>query len=194
MNSLSQYSNSPIVDVIDQIDSFDFAGAVDDPIVPLNYDDVDKNSIVSSHTLSKGHNIPFLFSDDIGKKDVLCGREKFSFGHCGNKRFRVVIDMHRDRYQNTTLKEEKTQIIMDIIRLIEESGGRFLKRSEDYHDCWCVAGFQCSREKVSHALRSNKHRKRKTTKPNQTMFKKLDTPFKDVLRFQQNLFCTLMNP
>merc|ERR1711933_2081 len=100
-------------------------------------------------------------TNNIGTKDVLCGRDKLSFGHCGNKRFRVVIDMFRERYLNSTLKEDKTKIIMEIVSLISQSGGRFLKRIDDESDSWCLANYQVTREKVSHVLRSNKHRRKK---------------------------------
>merc|ERR1711933_63850 len=70
------------------------------------------NSILSQSSYQQSHpydsiiknNMLIVHTKDIGKKDVLCGRDKITFSHCGNKRFRVVINMHRERYQNTTLK------------------------------------------------------------------------------------------
>merc|ERR1712151_67691 len=93
---------------------------------------------------------------DIRSKDVLCGRDKVALGHSGNRRFQVIIAMNREKYQTpNSSKDDKTKIILDIVRLVQESGGRFLKRcdEEDEFCCWYVVSDHYAREKVSHALR-----------------------------------------
>merc|ERR1712048_1152579 len=66
----------------------------------------------------------------------------------------------------TKRKDIKSEIIADIIRLVQESGGRFLRRSENNSNIWCLADYQCCHEKVSHALRSKRNRKKKSNKEN----------------------------
>lgn len=146
--------------------------------------------------------VPYILNTyNIGKKDVICGRDKFSFTHCGNNRFRVIIDIHRTRYKKTPSKEGKSAIIIDIIRLIEYSGGRFLKRREEDPDSWYLAGMHCSREKVSHALRCQKRRKRillpqpkkEIVAKTSAMTETQDRQFQDVLKYQQMLFNQLLD-
>ena len=103
--------------------------------------------------------------------DVICGRDKQSVRHEGNKQFRTIVEQYRVRYQRTSVREEKTRITCEIISRIRagsmhKPGGRFLKLDPDTKK-WCDAGDEFAREKVSHALRSakdpnrEKHRKKR---------------------------------
>jgi len=166
---------------------------------PRKFSTCSSSLCLSPHDIMLESSILIVNSKNIGTKDVLCGRDKLSFGHCGNKRFRVVIDMYRERYQNATLKEDKTKIIMEIVSLISQSGGRFLKRIEDESDSWCLANHQVTREKVSHALRSNKHRRRKTASKGEatlggcrSMTSEQSLRFNNVLTYQQKLIGRLI--
>lgn len=87
--------------------------------------------------------------------DILCGRDKEAHGHFGNKSFRETISIHCDRYQNTSNRGEKTRIIENIIALIRECRGRFLKKDEETN-LWYEVSNKYVHEKVSHALRSAK--------------------------------------
>jgi hypothetical protein len=92
---------------------------------------------------------------DITEMDVLCGRDKITHSHVGNKRFLGLIKRHRDTYQNATSREVKTRISCDIVQMIRVGGGRFLKcndRTGEYEDQDDIV----AREKVAHALRSCK--------------------------------------
>ena len=94
------------------------------------------------------------------KLDVLCGRDKVSYGHVGNRRFRVIISTRSAEYQNCTSRDQKTRITHEIIKGIRECGGRFLKinyKTGMYED----VGDEYAHEKVSHALRSAKDPARK---------------------------------
>jgi len=165
----------------------------------------------------------------INDKDILCGRDKISFSHAGNKTFRGIIEKNRKQYQGSTLKEEKTKIIVQIVKMIKESNGRFLKRSSSENQnannpnqkgsssenqnannpnqsnslastsYWYVVNDQCAHEKVSHALRSCKHRKKKPAalkkKKPQTKKPMTDAQkahFKQLLEFQGMYFRQLM--
>jgi len=214
-SSYNGMSYHPLDDMNHYLDDIDFSDNIVDESNTFKYNNYHNNdynteskstvlvvsafprkfsSYSSPHDRILESNIFIVNSKNIGTKDVLCGRDKLSFGHCGNKRFRVVIDMYRERYQNATLKEDKTKIIMEIIKLIAQSGGRFLKRIEDESDSWCLANYQITREKVSHALRSNKHYRRKTASKGRlnlgnlrSMKAEQSMRFSNVLTYQQKL-------
>jgi hypothetical protein len=100
----------------------------------------------------------------LTRYDVICGRDKKSQGHAGNKRFRVLVEHYRERYQSTLVREEKTRITCEIIERIRSGshpGGRFLKPADVDGNGWIEAGEEFTREKVSHALRSAKDPNRK---------------------------------
>ena len=96
-------------------------------------------------------------------RDVLLGRGRpFQF-HEGNLRLSVMIDQHRARYTEAGSTYGKKNVICDeIVELIQESGGRFLKHknSSNPMDGWENVSQDVAREKVSHSFRT----KKKTTK------------------------------
>mmetsp|Transcript_11916 Transcript_11916/g.19746 ORF Transcript_11916/g.19746 Transcript_11916/m.19746 type:complete len:235 (-) Transcript_11916:54-758(-) len=101
--------------------------------------------------------------------DIICGRDKLSHAHVGNKRFRIVVEMNRERYQTAPSRDEKTRITCDIVSMIRSCrpGGRFLKMDEmedSNTGTWKDVGDDYAREKVSHALRSAKDPSRKRTR------------------------------
>ena len=132
------------------------------------------------------------------KFDIICGRDKNACSHVGNKRFRVIVEMNRERYQTASSREEKTKITIELISIIRscEPGGRFLKMDDNNH--WVDVGDAYAREKVSHALRSakNPHRRksrkvRKLSKKSRT--EQADDAFDDLLEKQQDIFMHLVN-
>jgi hypothetical protein len=132
----------------------------------------------------------------VNPKDVLCGRDKISHAHIGNKHFRKIIESHREEYQQAGTRDKKTQITSRIIASVQAQGGRFLKLADDM-DMWEEVNEQYAREKVSHALRSAKdpHRPR-VKKPRQTKeYVPTDDEnaiFQDALAEQQRIFKALM--
>jgi hypothetical protein len=129
--------------------------------------------------------------------DVLCGRDKVSHAHTGNKHFRRVIETFREVYQKADCRDQKTNITCSVIAKIHSYGGRFLKLNEDT-GVWEEVGDQYAREKVSHALRSAKDPNRpKVKKPRKT--KKYvpsheeDSAFREALEEQQRIFQNLIN-
>lgn len=89
--------------------------------------------------------------DAIGPFDVLCGRDKQSFNHVGNRRFRVIINMNLQRYLDTKSRFERSEMILALVRELRgEAGMRFIKR----RGCQLIElNDKLSREKVGHALR-----------------------------------------
>jgi hypothetical protein len=86
----------------------------------------------------------------IGSYDVLCGRHKLAFNNIGNRRLRVTVSLSIERYLAKMSRHDKTLVIISIVELIQESGGRFLKWNKDR---WIELGEKQAREKVGHALR-----------------------------------------
>jgi hypothetical protein len=92
--------------------------------------------------------------------EVTCGTDKISHAHIGNKRFRDIIEMIRERYQTAPSRDEKMRITCEIVSVVRSHrpGGRFLKINTDTKK-WNDVGDEYAREKVSHALRYRKKRK-----------------------------------
>lgn len=117
-------------------------------------EDDDQDSMKSESSKEQHHEID---ESQPCEYDVVCGRDKFSHSHIGNKRFRVLIEMHRERYQTAPSRDDKTRITCKIVGMIRSwtPGGRFLKLDPQTKE-WYDVGDEYAREKVSHALRSAK--------------------------------------
>jgi hypothetical protein len=86
-----------------------------------------------------------------GRHDVLLGRGKARYQHMGNLRFRYWVESRAKQYDLATSSSEKKQLTHEIVHLVKDSTGRFLKDDE--------AGLievedDVARLKVSHAFRT----------------------------------------
>jgi hypothetical protein len=93
----------------------------------------------------------------VSETDVLCGRDRLSHGHPGNRTFRRLVDERADTYKRSTNRHQKTNIIRSIIRIIQEAGGRFLTLEDSFlsgNIAWKEMDPQSTHQKVAHALRS----------------------------------------
>jgi hypothetical protein len=91
--------------------------------------------------------------------DVLFGRGKVK-GHPGNILLHRLIDERRLRYERAP-KWGKTVIANEIVSIIKEKCGRFLKienPSNKKSRTWVVVGMDGAREKVAHTFRSKRSR------------------------------------
>ena len=61
------------------------------------------------------------------RNDVLCGRGTGFINHVGNRRYRSLISDCLPKY-NSSNKEQKTRIAEEIVQIIYEAGGQFLKK------------------------------------------------------------------
>lgn len=129
--------------------------------------------------------------------DIICGRDKISHSHVGNKRFRTIIEMNRERYQTAPSRDDKTRITFEIVSMIRscQPGGRFLKIDDTA--AWKDVGDEYAREKVSHALRSAKDPNRKKSRRKRKTFVKPhsdeeNSVFAALLEDQQNIFQRLV--
>jgi hypothetical protein len=138
----------------------------------------------------------FEWPEGIEPTDVLCGRDKLSHAHCGNKRFRDIIGMNREAYQTAPSRERKTSITCQIVSIVREFGGRFL-RVDDATREWVDIGDTHAREKVSHALRNAKDPNRPRIRKRRAVRIHVPSPeedalFEETLRDQQRIFQSLM--
>ena len=86
-----------------------------------------------------------------GPNDVLLGRGRPFQEYIGNRQFISLVEAERERYQRTEDKFEKTCISIDIVKKIQDIGGRFLDRTEEG---WEVVNDVTAREKASRAFRA----------------------------------------
>ena len=150
-----------------------------------------RSAVDSLSTTEDSPNIPGLSA-----ADVLCGRDKVSHAHVGNKRFRQIIEKNREEYQTASSRDAKTSITCRIVAMIGESGGRFMKQNEKTNQ-WEAVGDGYAREKVSHALRSAKDPNRPRRKKPRKVTKHVPTPHEDaqfanVLGDQRKIFEQLL--
>lgn len=96
--------------------------------------------------------------------DVLCGRDKVSFNHAGNRRFRQLISSHLHLYNAAPTRKKKTKVVISVVEKIRASGGRFLKYNKSTSE-WYEASEKTCREKVGHALRDKTPNAPPSTKP-----------------------------
>lgn len=87
-----------------------------------------------------------------GIHDVLLGRGKGFYQHKGNIRFRHWIDSRSSEYDEASSSAEKKRITREVIKLVREGGGRFLK--DDRKCGWLSVTDEMARQKVAHVFRS----------------------------------------
>ena len=89
------------------------------------------------------------------------GRGKGNQNRPGNARLRLIIDMHMAEYEKAS-KTGKTAIAERVIRVIQDSSGRFLKEDAGRNDGgWEeVVDLAEVRSKVSHAFRGRRAQKK----------------------------------
>ena len=96
-------------------------------------------------------------------RDVLLGRGRPYHFHVGNRRLTALIEQQKARYDEAgTTYGKKNSICEEVVDMVHESGGRFLKKQEtdtdnnDDHDSagWEVVRREMARDKVSHGFRT----------------------------------------
>ena len=98
--------------------------------------------------------------------DILYGRGKMRRKHPGNKRMKLLVDLHRDAYIKSN-RIAKTNMSKDIVKIIKSSGdksGRFLRFDKKING-WVEVSDEIAREKISHALRDGKTKPLKRIDP-----------------------------
>jgi len=97
------------------------------------------------------------FVDEIKPHDILCGRGGMTNNHFGNKRFRKLVDQHRQDYIEAS-KIKKPDVARLIVKTIrsETPAGRFLKKDARTGK-WYEISNRKAAEKASQALREKLH-------------------------------------
>lgn len=96
-------------------------------------------SLVSKHILT----IPCRFQSSLQSILKLAG----------NRKYRALIDLHRIPYSKSHKKNSKTDISRMIVRIIQQNGGRFLRKQKKSDPFYSDIGETKAIEKVSQALR-----------------------------------------
>ena len=87
--------------------------------------------------------------------DVLFGRGGRTNHHWGNKKFRKIVEKHKQQYCNERKRCRKRELarkIIDWVRYQQDPPGRFLKYDDD-DGAWRDVGDKEAREKTSQSLR-----------------------------------------
>jgi hypothetical protein len=99
-----------------------------------------------------------------GENDVLCGRGGGTNNHCGNIKFRALVNEHKLRYLAAS-KVEKPKVAREVVKQwrSQDPPGRFLARKDDSRkgpgsvkaegNIWSDVGDKKAREKASQCLR-----------------------------------------
>lgn len=88
---------------------------------------------------------------DTAAHDVLCGRGGATNNHEGNRRFRAVVAEHQRDYL-VARKKDKAAIARQIVKIIQNRGGRFLQKNGTT-GLWEPITDKKATEKTSQALR-----------------------------------------
>ena len=85
-------------------------------------------------------------------QDVLFGRGRRSRFNPGNIRLNQRLEDNFDRYNKLKKRNEKREVVMEIVNAVKADGGRFLKQNDA--GAWQVADDEESRLKVTHDFRT----------------------------------------
>jgi hypothetical protein len=108
---------------------------------------------VGRRSFSSHHSWPFNEStESVGAYDVMCGRHRRAFNNIGNRRFRVIINLHLKEYINSGTRQGKTSVILKVIDFVRSAGGRFVDWDRT-QERWVELSEKRTREKVGHAIR-----------------------------------------
>jgi len=91
-----------------------------------------------------------------GELDILLGRGRGAQNHKGNIHYRQVVETFRKQYEKIPNKGEKTLFIREVVDIIYDNGGQFLKKNPSGSGKWVRINPDVAREKVSHSFRNAK--------------------------------------
>jgi hypothetical protein len=89
--------------------------------------------------------------------DIICGRQKSSAEHLGNRRFQAMITLSFNRFYHTCWhnkkKSVKTLLVTNIMNNLMSEGARFVKRVPKTDNWLHVKNKRVIGDKICHALR-----------------------------------------
>jgi hypothetical protein len=113
----------------------------------------ERNEGIASTSLA--FNVDFPSSNDI-----LLGSGFAYQNFPGNQYFITVIELHEGSYNDAGSDQmKKTAISKQVLKMLQQSGVRFLQRAVNEEDGWVQVDDQAARQKVSHAFRNLRRRR-----------------------------------
>jgi hypothetical protein len=92
-----------------------------------------------------------LLSAGLQPYDIICGRGAIAFNNVGNRRFRVLMGLHLDRYEAAVGRNQKGMVIASVVQILtDDIGARFFKTKKGQLVLLSEAQI---RQKIGHALR-----------------------------------------
>jgi hypothetical protein len=104
-------------------------------------------------------------------KDVLLGRGLSYQNFPGNQYYISVVEMHMESYNDAGPEQkEKRAISGQVLKMLQQSGARFLQRADNatdsnVEDGWVQVDDQAARKKICHAFRNIRLRKGHASAP-----------------------------
>ena len=122
------------------------------PLSPLSpATDDDGSSSASQRSSTEETNDTLGGGQMLGPWDILCGRCKEAYNNVWNRRFRITIQMHLQKYLDASSRGAKGKVLMSIVHLLtKDAGARFFKQVGDDYIEINDTGI---RDKVAHAIR-----------------------------------------
>lgn len=99
-----------------------------------------------------------VYVSRITELDVLCGRGGKANHHLGNKLYRKLVCDAKEKYRNTSDKDEKTDMSRSIVDQVFAYGGKFVKKDPGSSRFYVLTKAE-ARIKTSQALRENRDSK-----------------------------------
>jgi hypothetical protein len=110
------------------------------------------------------------FVSSVGPNDVLLGRGAPMVNFAGNVRFRVLVATRLEEYSRARRRQTKDTIAREIMALVEQRGGRFLRKMDAQEEielgvpngssAWVSVEEDVAIEKVKQALRNREQQRR----------------------------------
>lgn len=110
----------------------------------------------TSSSLIKVHKMVLPPDYKPNNSTVLCGRGKEYYNNVGNRRFRVLVSMHLNRYSAASSKALKSYIVSQVVDAVREAGGGFV-RFDKKRNAYIEVGDAVAREKVGAVFRDCLH-------------------------------------
>ena len=99
----------------------------------------------------------YSITDALGPDDVICGRGSVAYNNGGNRRFRVLIGLNVDKYNNMHGRHRKGTFIRSLTyRITQKMGAKFYKvhkHKHNHNNTVTELTETQIRAKVGHALR-----------------------------------------
>lgn len=105
----------------------------------------------------------------------------------GNRRFRITVALFLKQYQARPARNDRSALIISIVDMIHQNGGRFLKEE---NNCWVALTKQQACSKVGHALRdaASKSSSKRLEKENcgvNSCQAGVETVYRPIMNFEQ---------